>query len=257
VSTNTATAPKPFTVLQGFAVVPDRATVLLGTPYSFQATLAGTPTSAVTWRVTGIAGGSATLGTISPAGLYTAPTTLPPVSPLTIEAVLTADPTRVATAQVNLLPPGAGGLTTASVSVARREAAAQANPLLSLAVSLQRSEAPATATPLVSPAVALSREPIITGLVPSRAAQGMTTVALTIAGAGLTGASALSFFLNGVPDGTISVTGLTASPEGTAATALLSIAPSAPLGDRLVTITTPAGPSPNLGLGSNRFTVTP
>ena len=82
-------------------------------------------------------------------------------------------------------------------------------------------------------------------------------MSLTVTGAGLAEASALTFFLNGAVDGTITVTALTAAPDGRSATATLTLGGTAPLGDRLVTITTPAGPSPNLGLGSNRFTVTP
>jgi YD repeat-containing protein len=252
-----ATSPEPFTVLGAFALVPEQASVVLGSAYSFQATLNGNPTSAVTWMVNRSVGGTASLGTISAAGLYTAPATLPPVNPVTIEAVLTADPTRVASAPVTLLPPGAGRLATASVSVARREAASQASPLGSAAVSLQRSEAPSQANPLPSPTVALSREPLITALSPSSAPRGASEVPLTITGAGLTGASALTFYLNGTADGTITVSALTAAPDGRSATATLSLSATSSLGDRLVTITTATGTSPNLSLGSNRFTVTP
>jgi YD repeat-containing protein len=252
-----ATSPEPFTVLGAFALVPDQASVVLGSAYGFQATLNGNPTSAVTWRVSGIIAGTASLGTISSSGLYTAPATLPPVNPVSIEAVLTADPTRVASAPVTLLPPGAGRLATASVSLARREATAQASPLVSAAVSLQRSEAPSQANPLPSPTVALGREPMITALSPSSAPRGATEVPLTITGAGLAGASALTFSLNGTVDGTITVTALTAAPDGRSATATLSLSPTTSPGDRLVTITTATGTSPNLGLGSNRFTVTP
>jgi YD repeat-containing protein len=88
-----ATSPEPFTLLEALAVTPDQADVALGGTVDFQASLGGTPTAAVTWRVNGIVGGNATLGIITTAGTYTAPSTPPPVQPVPIEAVLTADPT--------------------------------------------------------------------------------------------------------------------------------------------------------------------
>jgi hypothetical protein len=59
------------------AVVPASATVRAQSTQTFTATVTGSSNTNVTWSVNGIAGGNATLGTISAAGLYTAPNNLP------------------------------------------------------------------------------------------------------------------------------------------------------------------------------------
>ena len=57
---------------------------------------------AVTWEVNGVAGGSAATGTITPAGVYTAPATLPHPFRLVITARLTDDPQHPESALVSL-----------------------------------------------------------------------------------------------------------------------------------------------------------
>lgn len=273
VGTLTATAPEPFTMLQGLAVVPDRATVLLGKSYSFQAALDGAPITSVTWRVNGIVGGNATLGTISPTGLYTAPSTLPPVSPLAIEAVLTADPSRIATAQVDLLPAGAGGMTAARLSVGPPQPSATASPLqapsLSVAppppaltasplvvssLSVGPPEPALTASPLPASAVSVSSIPVITGVTPGSGARG-GSVALTLTGVGLANPTTLVLLRNGTADPLITVSGLTAEPDGTRLTASLTIDATAPVGGRILQVTAGGRTSTPLGTGTNTFVV--
>ena len=58
------------------AISPTSATVLLGTSVQFIPSVTGS-SNAVTWSVNGVANGNATVGTISSAGLYTAPVTRP------------------------------------------------------------------------------------------------------------------------------------------------------------------------------------
>lgn len=79
----------------------------------------------------GVVGGNSDLGTITAAGNYTAPARLPPVSPLTIEAVLTADPTQIATATVQVVGQSPGLIAAAPVTVgsAGALAAAAAGPV--------------------------------------------------------------------------------------------------------------------------------
>jgi hypothetical protein len=66
----------------------------------------------VTWKVNGVTGGNATDGTISASGLYTAPTTAPQPSTVTITATSVAN-TSVAKSLVTTLtsPPGGGTVT--------------------------------------------------------------------------------------------------------------------------------------------------
>ena len=59
----------------------------LGNTTQFTATVANLANTNVTWQVNGITGGSIATGTISAAGLYTAPAMVPSQNPVTISAV--------------------------------------------------------------------------------------------------------------------------------------------------------------------------
>ncbi len=87
------------------AVAPVSAAVAVGTTRAFTSSVTGSTNAAVTWSVNGIAGGSATLGTITAGGVYTAPATLPVTSTLTVRATSVASPTAFAQATVTLTPP--------------------------------------------------------------------------------------------------------------------------------------------------------
>src|ERR1039458_9235911 len=67
--------------------------VRLGSTAQFTATVTGETNSAVTWQANGVNGGSAAAGTISAAGLYTPPATIPATNPVSITAVSVAAPT--------------------------------------------------------------------------------------------------------------------------------------------------------------------
>jgi hypothetical protein len=68
-------------------VAPKSGSVLLGNATTFTAKVTNTTDTSVSWSVNGTAGGSATVGTITPDGAYTAPADLP--SPATVQ--VTAD----------------------------------------------------------------------------------------------------------------------------------------------------------------------
>ena len=71
------------------AISPTNATVKTGQTQQFTATINGTAVSSgVNWFVNGIAGGNATVGTITTLGLYTAPATLPSPASVSISANL-------------------------------------------------------------------------------------------------------------------------------------------------------------------------
>jgi hypothetical protein len=121
------TAPPPVVTV---SVQPDSANLSLGATQQFHATLVGTSNTAVTWEVNGAVSGSATLGTISTAGLYTAPAILPSTPGVTITAISAADATASGSASVTLtdsiavnispltatVPTGGAQVFTASVS---------------------------------------------------------------------------------------------------------------------------------------------
>src|ERR1039457_1098836 len=67
--------------------------VRLGSTAQFTATVTGETNSAVTWQANGVNGGSAAAGTISAAGLYKPPATVPGTNPVSITAVSVAAPT--------------------------------------------------------------------------------------------------------------------------------------------------------------------
>jgi uncharacterized protein (DUF1800 family) len=79
--------------------------VRLGSTAQFTATVINESNTAVTWEVNGVAGGSASVGTISTNGLYTPPTTIPATNPVTITAVSVAAPTLTGTASETVWNP--------------------------------------------------------------------------------------------------------------------------------------------------------
>jgi hypothetical protein len=67
--------------------------VTLSTSSQYVATVTGSSNKSVTWSVNGVAGGNHTVGTISTKGLYSAPSTQPSSSKVTITATSAADST--------------------------------------------------------------------------------------------------------------------------------------------------------------------
>jgi len=86
------------------AVTPSSATLAVLNTQSFTATVTNTQNTAVSWQVNGIAGGNPTFGTISSAGLYTAPAVIPSPATVTVTAVSAADPTQSGSATVTIAP---------------------------------------------------------------------------------------------------------------------------------------------------------
>jgi len=94
----TITAAVPASV----TISPASATVAVGGTQQFTATVQNTSNTAVTWQVNGVAGGNATVGTITSSGLYTAPGAVPSPAAVTVTAVSQADATKSASAQVTV-----------------------------------------------------------------------------------------------------------------------------------------------------------
>lgn len=86
-------------------VTPPSTNIRAGDSLPFTATVVGTSNTSVTWSVNGTAGGSATLGTITVNGTYTAPASLPNPNTITIRATSAADPSASGTSNVSLLNP--------------------------------------------------------------------------------------------------------------------------------------------------------
>ena len=84
------------------SVAPTSATVMLGATQQFTATVLNTSNTAVNWSVNGVPGGNSTVGTITSAGLYTAPQNLPAQPAMTVEATSLADASKSAAAAVSV-----------------------------------------------------------------------------------------------------------------------------------------------------------
>ena len=83
-------------------ISPTTATVRVNRTRQFTASVQNTSNTAVTWKVNGISGGNATIGTISASGLYRAPGSVPSPSGVTVIATSVADPTKTASASVTI-----------------------------------------------------------------------------------------------------------------------------------------------------------
>jgi hypothetical protein len=95
----TITAPVTVTV----TVAPASSSIRIKRTRQFTASVQGTGNQSVTWKVNGVAGGNATLGTISQAGLYMAPATVPFPNTVTVSAASVAVPPAVGSATVTIL----------------------------------------------------------------------------------------------------------------------------------------------------------
>jgi uncharacterized protein (DUF1800 family) len=82
-SLTTGPGPTPTVTVTVSGASTDR----LGAATQFAASVSGTSNTAVVWQVSGVTNGSASVGTISTAGLYTAPAAMPSPTSVTITAV--------------------------------------------------------------------------------------------------------------------------------------------------------------------------
>src|SRR5229473_1149440 len=112
-----ASSPPPPPPSIVVTLTPANGSVVLGNQVTFVATVTNTTDTAVTWSVGGVPGGNATLGTITSAGVYTAPADLP--SPATVQVTATshADPTKSSTGTLAITSDIALSLTPNPASV--------------------------------------------------------------------------------------------------------------------------------------------
>ena len=109
----TSTGPAVVTI----ALLPTQVSVPLSQSQQFQAIVTGTSNKSVTWFAGGVAGGSATAGTISPSGLYTAPSAMPSPPTVTVTASSNADSSATASAVVTLTGGIVIGISPTSATV--------------------------------------------------------------------------------------------------------------------------------------------
>ena len=100
VPSNSNTSPCSVAV----TVAPATATIQANATQQFTATVANSTNTTVSWSVNNVPGGNATVGTVSAAGLYTAPSVTSNLV-VSVSAAWAGDPTRIGTAQVTVTPP--------------------------------------------------------------------------------------------------------------------------------------------------------
>ena len=92
------TAATPVSV----SISPTSASVRVKQTRQFTATVLNATNKTVTWKVNGIAGGNASVGTISTSGLYKAPNSVPNPAVVTVSATSAADTSKAASAAVTI-----------------------------------------------------------------------------------------------------------------------------------------------------------
>lgn len=98
-------------------VSPTTATVATSSTTQLTAKVKNTKNTDVTWQVNGVTGGSTTYGTISSAGLYTAPASIPSPAAVTVTVISKADTTKTAEATVTVAVPMSVSPSSTSVAV--------------------------------------------------------------------------------------------------------------------------------------------
>lgn len=88
------------------SVAPNPIDVAVSTQQQFTATVTGTTNTNVNWEVDGIANGNSTVGTITAAGIFTAPATIPTPATVTITAISAADGSTSGSAQATIVATG-------------------------------------------------------------------------------------------------------------------------------------------------------
>ncbi len=83
-------------------VAPSSASVPLGEPQTFTATVSNAASTAVNWSVNGIPGGNTTVGTVDAGGVYTAPANLPAPASVSVQATSAADSSKTSASMVTI-----------------------------------------------------------------------------------------------------------------------------------------------------------
>ncbi len=121
----------------------------LGNMQAFLATVTNTTNTAVTWSVNGVTGGSASAGTITSTGMYTAPGDLPSPASVQVTATSAADSTKSASASVTVvsdilvqITPNAAGVELGAIQAFSGNVMSSGHPDTSLHWSVSGAACP-------------------------------------------------------------------------------------------------------------------
>lgn len=148
---------------------------------------------------------------------------------------------------------GVSTVLSPSVAVQRGETG-QVTAYTNPPVSVRYGDEGDGALTLSRPVTATSG-PVILSVGPATVVRG-TNVTVTLTGANLSAATALRFINEGGSNDTaITVSNLTASPDGASLTATFAVSSGAALGRRVIVVVTPDGSSQIVDIGTNTVTV--
>src|SRR5579864_6072977 len=116
-TTSSVLPPPPPPPSLSISVSPLTSSAILGNTISFTATVQNATDTTVAWSVNGVPGGNATVGTITAAGVYTAPSDLPSAASVQVTATSHQDPTKSASAPITITSDLALSLTPNVVGV--------------------------------------------------------------------------------------------------------------------------------------------
>ncbi len=278
----TATTVMPFTV-KGISVAPSTATVFSDQTVQFSANVVLPGNPGIVWSVDGIGDGSAVVGTISPAGLYTAPK-LPvnqPNAVFHVEATSISDAsvygeatvtvrnpeflqpvyTQIVSVRNGSIPP-MNATPSFSTALSVRNGSLppmNATPAFSAALSVRNgSLPPMNATPSFSAPVSVTNAPSISAIAPLQLQRGASTN-ITITGANLSGATAFSFINIAAAafDANITASNISVNGGGSSLTATLTVSTGATTGRRVVVVTAGGRMSPSTDIVANTIEIIP
>jgi hypothetical protein len=204
-------------------VTPTTGSVLLGNSQTLSATVTNTADTSVTWSVNNISGGSPSMGTITSAGLYTAPTDLPSAAIVQVTATSQADSSKSATAQITIT-------SDIGISIAPPNASVELGSVQPFHVAISSAGHPDTsvrwslsgaACPLACGSVDLNGNYTAPGILPS--ATTATITAQSVADPSKQTSAVISITSNF----TLQVTAPQSVPAGGAATIVATMTPIA------------------------------
>jgi parallel beta-helix repeat protein len=108
-------APTPTVHVATVSISPLLPSVIVGAQQPFTATVQNASSTAVTWQINGVAGGTSTVGTISSSGLFTAPASVPDPATVTVTAISEADPSASVSTMLTIVPNGTASVCGSAV----------------------------------------------------------------------------------------------------------------------------------------------
>ena len=243
-------------LVERFAISGTANSVLPNILVQYTVTSNGCNDPAVVWKVNGVGGGTATSGTISTSGLFTAPAAIPTPAYAIIRAQSVVCPTLFDEKTLNIVTSATTFVyATASVMHGAQPVLLPNGTVFGRASA--RHGAPDVALPantVISSVSVDNGAPFITALSPNVRTRSVNSFQILVTGLNLAGATGLTIFNASAPDPVITVSNVTVNANGTISATML-VPTTAALGVRTVRVDRPGGNSTAVQTSTNMFTV--